>query len=210
MTKAHKFSASQVADFPNVLKSQETMDLMIPGRVAGALPAKLARARQRACMSFLPTPWPRPCRVAWELGDGVPLAPPPVRARTRVLIAMSIAVRMLTIIIPCSRKSVRMRSASVSSSWRSRQMVSRIRLICDRRAALFAEMASSLACRSSSMSESSPCSLLIRDRISSWISVSSVSVSFQRSLAKYFSISDLRSSVALSFARRFRHLLLFE
>ena len=39
-------------------------------------------------------------------------------------------------------------------------MVSRILLICDRRAALFVERASSLACLSSSMSESSPFKLL--------------------------------------------------
>ena len=39
-------------------------------------------------------------------------------------------------------------------SWRSRLMVSRILLIWDRRAALFVEMASSLACRSSSMATS--------------------------------------------------------
>ena len=33
MAKAHKFSASQVAVFPNVLKSQETIEQMIPGRL---------------------------------------------------------------------------------------------------------------------------------------------------------------------------------
>ena len=52
MTKAHKFSASQVAVFPNVLKSKETIEPMIPGRAAAALPAKLARARPRACRCF--------------------------------------------------------------------------------------------------------------------------------------------------------------
>ena len=49
MAKAHKFSASHVAFFPNVLKSQETIEPMITGRAASALPAKLARARPRAC-----------------------------------------------------------------------------------------------------------------------------------------------------------------
>ena len=49
MAKAHKFSASHVAFFPNVLKSQETIEPMIMGRAASALPAKLARARPRAC-----------------------------------------------------------------------------------------------------------------------------------------------------------------
>ena len=53
MTKAHTLSASQVAAFPNVLRSQETMDPMIPGRAAAALLAKLARARPRACRCFL-------------------------------------------------------------------------------------------------------------------------------------------------------------
>ena len=54
MAKAHKFSASKVAVFPNVLKSQETTEPMIPGRAAAALPAKLARARPRACRCFYP------------------------------------------------------------------------------------------------------------------------------------------------------------
>ena len=52
MANAHKFSASQVAVFPNILKSQETTEPMIPGRAAAALPAKLARARPRACRCF--------------------------------------------------------------------------------------------------------------------------------------------------------------
>ena len=52
MANAHEFSASQVAVFPNVLKSQETIEPMIPGKAAAALPAKLARARPRACRCF--------------------------------------------------------------------------------------------------------------------------------------------------------------
>ena len=139
---------------------------MIPGRAAAALPAKLARARPRSCRCFFIHSLTPPLSDGFGAGDGVPPAPPPVTARTRVLIAMPIAVRVLTIVIPCSQKSVRMRSASVVSSWRSRLMVSRILLIWDRRAALFVERASSLACLSSSMSESSPCSRLIRSRIS--------------------------------------------
>ena len=201
MTKAHTLSASQVAAFPNVLRSQETMDPMIPGRAAAALPAKLARARQRACRCFLIHSLTPHLSDGFGAGDGVPPAPPPVTPRTRVLITMPIAVRMLAIVIPWSRKRVRIRSASVLSSWRSRLMVSRILLLCDRRAALFVERASSLACLSSSMSESTPLSFLIRSRISCWISVSAVSVSFRRSLAKCFSTSDFRSSMALSFAR---------
>ena len=49
---AHNYFVSQVAVFPNVLKSQETSEPMIPGRAAAALPAKLARARPRACRCF--------------------------------------------------------------------------------------------------------------------------------------------------------------
>ena len=52
MAKAYKFSASQVAVFPNELKSHETIEPMIPGRAAAVLPAKLARARPRACRCF--------------------------------------------------------------------------------------------------------------------------------------------------------------
>ena len=52
MAMAHKFSASQVAVFPKVFKSQETIEPMIPGRAAAALPAKLARARNSFKLPF--------------------------------------------------------------------------------------------------------------------------------------------------------------
>ena len=165
MTKAHT-SASQVAAFPNVLRSQETIEPMIPGRAAAALPANLARARPRACRCFFTHSLTPSLSDGFGAGDGVPPAPPPVTTRTRVLIAMPIAVRMLATVIPCSQKRVRICSASILSSWRSRLMVSRILLICDRRAALFVERASSLTCLSSSTSESSPYSFSIRSRIS--------------------------------------------
>ena len=67
---------------------------------------------------------------------------------------MPIAVRIGAMVIPCSRNRVRMRSASVVSSWRIRLNVSRIRETLDRRAALLIERASSLDCLSSSMLES--------------------------------------------------------
>ena len=192
MTKAHTLSAGQVAAFPNMLRSQEMIEPMMLGKVAAALPAKLARARPRACRCFfIHSLTPPPPLVGW-LWSQQWGAPPPVTARTRVLIAMPIAVRMLAIVIPCSRKRVRIHSASVLSSCRSHLMVSRILLICDWRAALFMERASSLACLSSSMSESLPLSFPIRSRISCWISMSSVSVSFWRSLAKCFSTLDFR------------------
>ena len=61
--------------------------------------------------------------------------------------------------------------------------------------ALFVERASSLACLSISMSESTLSSFLIRSRISLFISVSSVSVSFRCSRARCLSTSDFRSSI---------------
>ena len=108
-------------------------------------------------------------------------------------------------VIHCSRNRVRMRSASVVSSWRrrSRLNVSRIPLIWERRVALFADRASSLAYLSSSMSESTLSSFLIRSRISLFISVSSVSDSFRCSRARCLSTSDFRSSILVSFARLF-------
>ena len=111
MAKAHKFTARQVAVFPNVLKSQETIEPMIPGRAAAALPAKLARARPRAFRCFF-----KPL-LSGGLGAGAGvLPPPPVSASTRVEIAMPIAVRIDAIVIPCSRNRVRMLSANVVSS----------------------------------------------------------------------------------------------
>ena len=55
MTKAHRFSVSQVRVFPRVLKTQERMDPMIPGRAPVALPARLARACPRACRCLIPS-----------------------------------------------------------------------------------------------------------------------------------------------------------
>ena len=124
-------------------------------------------------------------------------------ASTSVEIATPMAARIDAMVIPCSRNRVRMRSASVVSSWRSRLNVSRILLIWERRVALFVERASSLAYLSSSMSESTLSSFLIRSRISLFISVSSVSVSFRCSWARCLSTSDFRSSILVSFARLF-------
>ena len=101
MAKAHKFSVSHEEAFPNVLKSQETMDLMIPGRAGAALPAKLARACPRACRSFFTHTTP-PFSDGPGVGDGTGALPPPVSASTSVEIAMPIAVRMLTMVMPCS------------------------------------------------------------------------------------------------------------
>ena len=115
-------------------------------------------------MFFSPTLSNRSCQVAWEPAGTLP--PPPVSAGTRVEIAMPMAVRIDAMVIPCSRNRVRMRSASVVSSWRSCLNVSQNLLLWDRRVALFVERASSLACLSSSMSESTLLSFLIRSPIS--------------------------------------------
>ena len=48
-----------VAAFPNVLRSQETIEPMMPGRAAVALPAKLARAHPRCFFIHSLTPWLR-------------------------------------------------------------------------------------------------------------------------------------------------------
>ena len=118
------------------------------------------------------------------LGAGAgALPPPPVSASAMVVIAMPMAVRIDAMVIPGSRNRVRTRSASVGSSWRSRLNVSRILLIWDRRA-------SSIACLSSSMSESTVSSFLTRSQISLCISVSSVSVSFRCSRARCLSTSE--------------------
>ena len=103
MAKAHKFSASQVAVFPNVFKSQETIEPMIPGRAAAALPAKLARARPRACRCFFTHSFKPFLSGCLEAGTG---ALPPVSASTSVEIAMPIAVRIDAMVIPCSRNRV--------------------------------------------------------------------------------------------------------
>ena len=144
MTKAHTLSASQVAAFPNALRSQETIEPMIPGRAAAALPAKLARASPRACRCFFTHSLTPPLSGGRGDGGGTGALPPPVSASTSVEFAMPISVRIDAMVMPCLRKSVRIRSGCVLSSWRSRSGVSRIMLNWIRRAALFAEVASSL------------------------------------------------------------------
>ena len=87
MANAHKFSANQATVFPNVFKSQETIEPMLPGRAAAALPAKLARARPRAFRCFLTHSF-KPL-LSGGLGAGASaFPPPPVSANTRVEIAM--------------------------------------------------------------------------------------------------------------------------
>ena len=118
-------------------------------------------------------------------------SPSPMSASTRVEIAMPMAVRIVAMVIPCSRNRVRMRSASVVSSWRSRLNVSRILLIWDRRVALFVERASSLACVSSSMSEST---LELSD------SVSNLSLHFSVVCFRQFSMLPGEVSFDLGFS----------
>ena len=164
MTKAHTLSASQVAAFPNVLRSQETMDPMMPGRAAAALPAKLVRARPRACRCFLIHTLD-PALVGWLWSRRRHWRTSPTGDSKESEYRHADRCKDARDRYPLFAE-VRSRSASVLSSWRSRLMVSRILLICDLRAALFVERASSLACLSSSMSESSPLSFSIRSRIS--------------------------------------------
>ena len=147
MANAQKLSASQVAVFPNVPRSQKTIGPMIPGRAAAALPAKLAKARPRACRCFFHPLFQTPL-VRW-LGSRRRRTSPTDGCENRI--PMPMAVRIDAMVIPCSQNRVRMRSASVVSSWRSRLNVSRILLIWDWRVALFVERASSLACLSSSV-----------------------------------------------------------
>ena len=152
MAKARKFSASYEAAFPNVLKSQETIESMMPGRAAAALPAKLARPIGPVFYPLLDTAlvgWPG----SWRWG-----APRPSASDSKD----ESAYRYTN----CC-KDAHDRYPLLTEEWanalgqRSFFMEEppdglRILLIWDRRAALFVEKASSLACRSSSMSKSSP------------------------------------------------------
>ena len=141
ITKVQSLSESQVEVFPSAPGSQKTFEPTMPGRAAAALPAKLARARPRACKCFLTHSF-KPLLLEDGFGGGVGvIPPPPVSASTRVEIAIPIAVRIDAMVIPCSRKRVRMRLASVVSSLSSRLNVSRIRFTWDLRASLFVERA---------------------------------------------------------------------
>ena len=104
MTKTHTLSASQVEAFPNVLRSQETIEPMISGRAAAALPAKLARARPRACRCFCTHSLTPSLSGGLGVGDGTGALHPPVSASMSVEIAMPIAVRIDAMVMPCLRK----------------------------------------------------------------------------------------------------------
>jgi len=67
------------------------------------------------------------------------------------------AVRSDAIVTPCSRNSVRRRSASVVSAFSARSIVSRMREICERRASRFTAAASKRDARSSRSRSSSSC-----------------------------------------------------
>ena len=178
---------------------------MIPGRAAAALPANLARSRPRLFRCFLTHSRRPPLSDGTGGGDGgvtVP-PPPPVNARTSVLIAIPIAVRMLTRVTPCSRKRVRTRSASVLSPSRTRVMVSQIRDSWPRSSSLMILAASSLASLSSSLSANSRSRAVILFWISCWRPSSSVSVSFVRLRLMWSLIPGISSSSSLSFARLF-------
>ena len=87
---------------------------MIPGRAAAAVPASLARILPRLWRCFLihslTPPLPGGCGGC---GGAAPPPEPPVRARTIVEIVIPSAVRIDAIVIPCSRKRVRIAKGCV-------------------------------------------------------------------------------------------------
>ena len=147
------------------------------------MPASLARILPRLWRCFLShsltPPLPGGCGGC---GGAAPPPEPPVRARIIVEIVIPSAVRIDAIVIPCSRKRVRTRSARVLSSCRIRCMVSRIRLIWDRRASLVDEAASRRAALSS-------CSLRRRSAIVFLVVSSGASSSLRSSKAMCLSSS---------------------
>ena len=177
---------------PAVFSSQETMEPIMPGRAADAFPASFARRRPRLCRCFLTQSLSPPLSDGGAAGAE---PPPPVRASTRVLMMNPRAVRMLASVTPCSRKRVRMRSASVVSSFRTQLIVSLIRLISERRASRLAAAASRREALSSLIEALSSFSLRRRSAIlhpisSSTSPLSSASSSFCCSLVICLSTTD--------------------
>ena len=172
---------------------------MIPGRAAAALPASLARILPRLWSCFLihslAPPFLGGCGGC---GGGVPL--PPGIARTIVEIIIPRAVRIDTIVIPCSRNRVFIRSARVLSWCINRCRVSRIRLIWDRRASLVDEAASRRAALSScSLRRLSAIMFLVAssEASSSLLFSKAMSLSSSKSLARLFVCSPRDLSRAL-------------
>ena len=146
-TSAHRFSASQPAVLLRRLRSHDTMLPMIPGSAAAAFPASWASIRPRACKCFFAHSL-RPALSAGGVGVGVTgatAAPPPVRASTRVEIAIPIAVKIDTIVTPRSRNRALTRSARVVFLSKTRSRESRIWRSCDLDYWLRAPMLSSVA-----------------------------------------------------------------
>ena len=146
-TKAHRFSANQPTVLLRRLRSHDRMLPMIPGSAAAAFPASWASIRPRACRFFFAHSL-RPALSAGGAGvgaTGATAALPPVRASTRVEIAIPIAVKIDAIVTPCSRNRVLTRSARVVFSSKTRCRESRIWRICDLDSWSRASMLSSVA-----------------------------------------------------------------
>ena len=148
-TSAHRFPASQPAVLLRRLRSHDMMLPMIPGSAAAALPASWASIRPRACKCFFAHSL-RPALSAGGVGVGITgatAALPPVRASTMVEIASPIAVKIDTIVTPCSRNRVLTRSDRVVFLSKTWSMESRIWLTCDLVSLLRALMLSLVAMR---------------------------------------------------------------
>ena len=114
-TTAHKLFPTQLTTLPVAERSHDTIDTIdpiTPGKAAAALPARFASNLARLCSCFLTHSFAPSCDGGF---DGV-AAPPLVRitASTITPIIIPMAVKTLTMVMPCSLNN----EHGISRYWR--------------------------------------------------------------------------------------------
>ena len=125
-TTAYKLFPNQLTTLPDAERSHDTIDPNTPGKAAAALPARFASNLARL-FSFLTHSLAPPCDGGF---DGV-AAPPLVgiTASTITPIIIPMAVKTLTMVMPCSLNNVLSLSPRVESSFKTLFIVSFILFI---------------------------------------------------------------------------------
>ena len=140
-TRAHGLLPNQFTTSPVADSSQDTMDPITPGKAAAAFPARFASNLARLWSCFLTQSF----TPSFDGGLGGVVLPPVVgiTASTITPIIIPMAVRIITIVMPCSLNNVFSLSRRVVSSFKTLFIVSFILFIWSRISSLFALAASS-------------------------------------------------------------------
>ena len=126
-TTAHKLFPNQLTTLLVAERSHYTIAPITPSKAAAALPARFASNLARLCSRFLTHSLAPPC----DGGFGGVTAPPPVGITASMIVPIIIpmAVKTLTMVMPCSLNNVFSLSPRVESSFKTLFIVSFILFI---------------------------------------------------------------------------------